>query len=118
MSAPTLSFSRQALPGVIAAAYALSKPQGMGFIHAIEGPIPKDVLDAIIHAPLERCGLNRIGIALDYVLGRALKLTILYDGANDRFFLSGIDRGWFDHSLEQWEDLLAYIQATDGSRFD
>lgn len=106
-----LAFPRSHLPAVIGAAYDLSAPRGMGFLHARPGPLSSEELKIVANQPLERCGMNRQGISLDYVLGRAVKLVILHDPADDSFYLVDDDRGWHDHTEAQWESLKATARA-------
>lgn len=82
---------------IIRRAYRLSRPQGMGYLHFKEGEIPENVIDEIASRA------TAFGIAMDYVMGRSVKLGI--DREGDQFYYS--DNGyWFDHSAEDLRQLL------------
>ena len=55
---------------IIEAAYRESRPMGMGYLHFQEGEISKGHLEMILEME------DRNGIHMDYVSGRAVKLTI------------------------------------------
>lgn len=80
----------------VADVYDLSVPQGMGFLHARPGDLPDEVIDNILkNTP------PAIAVSMDYVLGRACKMTVYRkEGA----LLIGAK--WFDHSQEQLNELL------------
>ena len=86
------------LATIIGIAHDLSKPQGLGILHFKEGPIPDDVLDAIVEY-----GNDAIPASMDYVLGRAVKLNVFHDADNGQYF---IHPPWFDHSDKQLEELF------------
>lgn len=78
-------------------AYALSRPQGLGFLHATEG----DLSDEDARAIVERDANDRIcALSMDYVHGRACKLTVR---RRDGKLL--LDADWFDHSEAQMAEL-------------
>lgn len=104
-----IPISRDNLPKVIAKAYELSKPQGMGYLHFQEGGIPEDVLQKILsRSDAEEGGYHK-RVSLDYVQGRAVKLSIPYDEETGEFYISG-DR-WYDHSGSQWDELTDYASS-------
>ena len=80
----------------IADVYDLSAPQGMGFLHATPGPLDEASIDSI----LER-GSKSYPVGMDYVHGRACKMTVYRDG--DKLTIN--DR-WYDHSAAQLRELL------------
>lgn len=82
----------------IAKAYDLSVPFGMGMLHFQPGPLPEEMIDRILAASDEGA---RIAVSMDYVMGRAVKMTVFRDG--DRLF---IRNDWFDHSPVHLERLL------------
>lgn len=91
------------LVALIQKAYELSRPQGMGFMHYVEGDSLTDddaqeVIDANAGHP----------ISLDYVRGRAVKLRIAYDPTRTQYFLRDEGR-WFDHAALQWAELKAVL---------
>lgn len=85
----------------IRSAYSLSQPQGMGILHYNPAPMTVEEADEIINAPH-----NHRYIGMDYVLGRAVKLTIFKD--DEGYYIE--DRGrWFDHTDSQWRELQESI---------
>jgi hypothetical protein len=103
-----IAIPRENLPAVIGKAFDLSSPQGLGFLHYQPGGIPDDILQKILqhsdNAPNPY--LRRIG--LDYVEGRAVKLTI-HHSEEDGFYLEDRD-GWFDHSADAWNELKSFVR--------
>jgi len=89
-------FDETKLDAVIRAAYELSRPQGLGFLHATDGPLDDETLAEIKSRASGRCAAG-----MDYVHGRAVKLTVRRDG--DALYVYG-DR-WFDHSLADLREL-------------
>lgn len=102
-----LSFPRSRLAAVVSQAYDLSVPVGMGLLHFRPGPLQPEEINSLTSPPLDRCGVGREGLSLDYVLGRAVKLLIVHEPTDDSFYLIDDGRGWYDHSDEQWEALKA-----------
>ena len=86
---------------LIKAAYALSKPQGLGFLHAREGELDDATVDEILGH--ERGFLGVIA-KMDYVHGRSCKFTIWRDQETERLY---IRNWWYDHDESQLEQLLA-----------
>lgn len=86
-----------------AAAYALSRPVGLGLLHAREGDLDDEMLDQIIAH-----GERRGGPSMDYVHGRQCKFNLYKVG--DRFFAQP---EWYDHSRSQFVDLLTRIGVAD-----
>lgn len=92
---------------VIATAYALSQPQGMGFLHAKDGPMPQADIDALIQRSRAAIADNPEGsyrhtIHMDYVYGRAVKFSIERDA--DGYYVEDRER-WFDHGAYEWSEL-------------
>ena len=106
-----VTITRDNLPKVIAKAYELSQPQGMGFLHAKPGEIPDDVLQQILVRSDAGDNQYRKAIRLDYVQGRAIKLGIHFDAEAGSYYLEDTGHGWYDHSDEQWVELLTFAQA-------
>lgn len=110
-STTRVTITRANLPKVIAKAYDLSQPQGMGFLHAKAGGIPDEVLQQILdRSDNAKFDMNR-DVRLDYVQGRAIKLGIGFDAEARTFYLEDRGSGWYDHSDEQWVELLTFAQA-------
>lgn len=79
--------------------YELSKPQGMGMLHYEPGDLDDATADEIVRSAAYHN--PRFPIQLDYLKGRACKMTVTADG--DRLY---IQKSWYDHSPEQLEELL------------
>lgn len=86
---------------LVKAAYALSVPQGLGFMHATDGPLSDEQAQEILDR--EKPG-GRIVASMDYVNGRACKMTIFH--ADGRRYIHPI---WFDHSDSQLAELLETV---------
>ena len=93
------------LNATVRAAYDLSRPQGMGYLHFDEKPMTKGQAEQVI-ASSQRG--NRV--SLDYVSGRAVKLSIFRDDAG--WFLEDNGR-WFDHSASAWVSLKDAALSTE-----
>ena len=89
------------LRDMLRAAYRLSSPQGLGFLHARDGELD----DAMVEEIISRDDGNKwTAIGTDYVHGRAMKFSVRrYDG---RLY---IQRRWFDHSQAQLAELLSAV---------
>lgn len=88
---------------VVKAAYDLSSPQGMGFIHATEGPMSDEDAEELLGA-YSKHQIGKEVFSMDYVRGRAVKLTVFMDG--ERRFIRD---AWFDHTDAHLEKLLEKI---------
>lgn len=106
-----VTITRDSLPKVIAKAYELSQPQGMGFLHAMGGEIPSDVLHEILVRTDSTDHPFRKAVSMDYVQGRAIKLRIHFDPDSGTYYLEDTGNGWYDHSPGQWRVLLDFAQA-------
>lgn len=84
------------LIALVKKAYALSRPQGMGFLHFREGELSDEDAQQIVNNPR--------GIDLDYVHGRAVKFWVQKEG--DRLF---VQNSWYDHSDSQLRELLQSV---------
>ena len=80
----------------IADVYALSTPQGLGLLHFKAGPLNDGTIDTIIQN-----GDERVPVRMDYVGGRACKMTVRRDG--NKLF---INDSWYDHGTDQLRELL------------
>lgn len=85
------------LVALVKGAYALSQPQGMGFLHYRNGDLTDEQARSLI-----REDDPRTPVSLDYVAGRAIKFTVF---RQDGKLL--VDRRWYDHSESQYRDLLS-----------
>ena len=81
-------------------AYELSRPQGMGFLHAKPGPLSDGLVDDIL---MRDRGPHPI--MMDYVQGRAVKLSVRRD-ENNRLWIRS---RWYDHSESDLQQLLEAI---------
>jgi hypothetical protein len=86
------------LDKLVRTAYALSRPQGLGFIHAKDGGLDDETLQAILKRGE---GDQWCAVSMDYVHGRAVKFNVRR--IDDRLY---IDNQWFDHSTGQLKQLL------------
>ena len=82
-------------------AYKLSHPQGLGFLHFEEGDLSKE--EAQEHVDNWKND-TRMALGLDYVRGRACKLTVFKE--KGKLF---IRKRWFDHSEKDLKVLLKEI---------
>ena len=78
------------------AAYEMSSPKGLGFLHYRQGPADEDLVNSMVSS-LEDYG------SLDYVEGRCVKFNIL-KSEDGRIFTGS---QWYDHTEEQQKALLA-----------
>jgi hypothetical protein len=76
-------------------AYELSSPQGFGFFHFTPEPLAEDRAAAMV----EREG--HCALSMDYVDGRACKITVFRKG--DKLEICD---SWYDHTDEQLKKLL------------
>jgi hypothetical protein len=79
-------------------AYSLSVPQGMGFIHYTSDPLTDDEARGLIK---DEGTCNRVVLDMDYVKGRACKITVFR--TNGRLL---INDSWYDHTDWAFEGLL------------
>ena len=81
---------------LVKAAYNMSSPVGMGFLHATPADMTDEEAEALIDMDSER----RV-VGMDYVKGRQCKFSILkLDG---KFAVQG---AWYDHSDREYAILL------------
>ena len=79
--------------------YELSAPRGLGFLHAKDGPLEDSKVESILMD-----GCDRIAVEMDYVNGRACKMTVFKkDG---RIFI--LDK-WYDHTEDELCELISSI---------
>lgn len=97
------------LVALIEKAYELSRPQGLGFLHYQEGSMPPGEAQKFIdYSNSNRNVTGRKDIYLDYVSGRAVKLSIWHDKDQNVYFMEDIGT-WFDHTASQWEQLKSVL---------
>ena len=90
------------MAGLVRAAYDLSSPQGLGFLHYKEGVLSDELVENIINQPTS----NSVALRMDYIRGRACKLTVFKRG--DRLF---IGNEWYDHTESQLNELLDRVEV-------
>lgn len=100
---------KEKLGAVISAAYDLSRPQGLGFLHAKQGELSGAEVVAIIGSTTNDSDGAEVRhydrmIPMDYVNGRAVKMTIRFDG--DGWYIEG--PRWYDHTED---DLLELVKV-------
>lgn len=89
------------LVALVKKAYELSDPKGMGHFHFQEGGLSTE--DALMYLRENR----HTAAHADYIKGRAVKLTVL---KNEGRLL--MPPRWFDHSSDQYRELLASVGVT------
>lgn len=92
------------------AAYRLSRPQGLGFMHFEECDLPDDLAQQLVDHNSKHMGG---GLSMDYVKGRACKFNVW--NINGELFIR--DR-WYDHSEYDLQDLLKAIGKTDAPKVE
>ncbi|MBN9356190.1 MAG: hypothetical protein J0I15_07065 [Herbaspirillum huttiense] len=90
------------LAAIVKAAYSLSRPQGMGFLHFTPGDMSDERAAEIVNFQRRD---PRIPLSLDYIEGRAVKLTVWRD-TEDRLWIAN---DWYDHTDEDLQQLLKAI---------
>lgn len=98
------SVPQEKLGEVLAAAFDLSRPQGLGFLHykpgSADAEMFRDDIKRAIAADTSKPFFK--SIHLDYVQGCACKFSIRYDA--DGWFVEG--PRWYDHSPEALLELV------------
>lgn len=84
------------LVALVKKAYALSRPQGLGFLQHREGELSDADAQQIVDSPR--------GINMDHVHGRAVKFRVRTEG--DRLF---VQDSWYDHTDAQLRELLQSV---------
>jgi len=80
--------------------YALSVPQGMGVLHAQIGAMSNEDAETLVN----RESMPHVALSLDYVRGRACKMTVFRNGERLE-----IDDKWFDHTDAELAELLRRV---------
>lgn len=98
----TIEIKESQIIPAINAAYNLSVPVGMGFLHYTPEPLTSEELNelAVFHSN---------SISLDYVKGRGVKFNIFRETVNGEYKYY-IREKWFDHSEDQVLLLLKAIE--------
>lgn len=81
---------------LVRVAYDLSKPLGMGFLHAKPGGLTDEEVESLIDMNDKRCI-----VSMDYVHGRACKFTVFVEDGK-----MYIHDKWYDHTNRDLEKLL------------
>lgn len=89
------------LSTLIRAAYSLSAPQGLGYLHHREGDLDDETVAAILDQGKDH---DLFPVRMDYVHGRSIKLTVRR--INNKLY---IPSSWYDHSAQQLAELLVKI---------
>lgn len=85
------------------AAYDLSVPQGLGYLHARSGSLSdEDAMSCIAD------GRNGAELHMDYVHGRSIKMNLIIEADGK---LTAPD-SWYDHTDEQYDKLLAQFDIS------
>ena len=82
------------------AAYDLSKPQGLGFLHHKEGSLTDYEAQSLISDD------KRFPLLMDYVKGRSCKLTVWE--MDEKLYIKD---EWLDHSKDDLAQLIETIQS-------
>ncbi len=90
------------LCAIVKAAYRLSQPRGLGFLHFTPGDMTDEQASEIVN--MQRRD-PRIALNLDYIGGRAVKLTVWRD-TDGRLWTA---KKWYDHTTNDMCELLAAI---------
>ena len=77
-------------------AYVRSRPQGMGLFHFMNEPMSKEQASEIISI------WHPKDIYMDYIRGRAVKLTIMRT-ENNQYWINPF---WFDHTIREFYELV------------
>lgn len=88
------------LVSVVKAAYDLSSPQGLGFLHYEDGGLSDEEASHFVNEG------SPVPVSLEYVKGRACKLSVFRQGG--KLFINDF---WFDHSEDQLLQLIDRIAA-------
>jgi len=90
-----IEVTKEQIPLLVAEAYNLSAPVGMGQLHYTPEPLSVEEITHIIEED---------GTAyMDYVKGRQCKFSIYRDKETNKFYIRDT---WYDHSEHQFNELL------------
>lgn len=89
----------------IKSAYRNSRPQGLGMLHFVPGDLDEETVELIASRPRDLVhGVSMVH--MDYVHGRAVKMTIYTK--DDKMYIA---ERWYDHNDTQLQTFLAEIKA-------
>lgn len=94
---------------IIRTAFAMSVQRGLGLLEHRAGDLTADE-EADLRQRMAR-ETPRVALDVDYLRGRAVKLTVFVDRATGRLYLRDT---WFDHGPAQLADLIDRIGIGDG----
>ena len=98
---------------LVKGAYSLSVPLGMGFLHYRPGGLTEEEAQSLVNPDPNA----RYAVAMDYVRGRAVKMSVWNVPDNAAHNPQGIKRFtmpyWYDHTQEEFELLLATCLETE-----
>lgn len=97
-----INLGKADLREVVRAAYDLSSPQGLGFLHARDGGLSDEEVDRIVDRE-SRTGTAPIVAGMDYVNGRSVKMHVTLNPETGDLY---IGRSWYDHGRGALEELL------------
>ena len=95
--------------------YHLSVPQGLGFLHYEPKPLSDEDAIEIVNCLEDD---SRIVLSMDYVHGRACKMTVYKKGEGEGEDIY-IHDSWYDHTDKQFKSLLSKFNIelnTDGAK--
>lgn len=88
---------------LVKAAYNLSQPQGMGFMHFEHGSLTDEEAGELVnHDKQPTAEWPSAIVSMDYVKGRSCKFYVMKDINGDLW----IKKNWYDHSETQLNKLL------------
>lgn len=88
---------------IVKAAYDMSSPQGMGHLHFDPAPLTEEEVDSV----MKNFPVGGVLVSLDYVKGRSCKFHV-HEDAKGRY----IQSPWYDHTDQQFAELVSQIGAT------
>lgn len=90
-----IDVSRLNLIEIVKAAYDLSRPVGMGYLHYDPEPLTNEKATDLIDLKSENV------VSLDYVKGRAVKFRVFKE--NNKLYIRD---SWYDHTESDLQELL------------
>lgn len=95
------------LRALVRKAYELSSPRDLGFLHFQPGPLADEQVEHIVSYEQRVRPASHIALSMDYVNGRAVKLTV-FKHAGCLY----IPPRWYDHTAEEHAQLVEAVKAT------
>lgn len=92
-----IEVTKEQIPLLVAGAYNLSVPIGMGHLHYSPESLTDDEVDSLIDMD------NREVVYMDYIKGRQCKFNIFKDKETNKFY---INNTWYDHDEYVFGELL------------